>query len=210
MPPWEAASLVGSLARAMHAAHQRGIVHRDLNPANVLLMSDGTPKITDFGLAKQLDADLGQTKSGMVMGTPSYMAPEQAEGKVNEVGPPVDVYALGAILYELLTGRPPFKGNTVHDTIRQVLNEEPSSPARYLPRLSRDLETICLKCLNKEPHRRYASAADLADDLQRFLEGKPILARPTRVWERPVSGNAHFSALVIGPKVEASTITLTR
>lgn len=184
VPPWEAAKLVESLARAMHVAHERGIVHRDLKPANVLLMSDGTPKITDFGLAKQLDAENGQTKSGMVMGTPSYMAPEQAAGKIKEVGPLVDVYALGAILYELLTGRPPFKGDTVHDTIQQVLNEEPSSPARYLPRLPRDLETICLKCLNKEAHRRYASAADLANDLQRFLEGKPILARPTAVWER--------------------------
>ncbi len=179
-----AAELVETLARAMHAAHQKGIIHRDLKPANVLMTADGTPKITDFGLAKRLEGGPGQTQSGAIMGTPSYMAPEQARGEIIRIGPPADVYALGAILYEIVSGRPPFKGPTSLDTVLQVINDEPV-PLSYLqPRVARDLETICMKCLEKEPARRYASAADLADDLRRFRLGEPIRARRVGWGER--------------------------
>src|SRR5665213_3615278 len=156
LPPQQAARLVETLARAMHAAHQAGVVHRDLKPANVLLTADGTPKITDFGLAKKLDADAGQTQSGAIMGTPSYMAPEQAGGKSNEIGPAADTYAMGAILYECLTGRPPFKASTPLDTVLQVVSDEPAPPRKLQSKTPRDLETICLKCLQKAPSKRYA------------------------------------------------------
>jgi formylglycine-generating enzyme required for sulfatase activity/WD40 repeat protein len=175
--PAEAARVVETLAEAMHAAHQAGVLHRDLKPANVLLTTSGAPKVTDFGLAKQLDDPSGHTRSGVPMGTPSYMAPEQAAGE-KDIGPGADVYALGAILYECLTGRPPFRGATLLDTLDQVRTQEPVSPRALQPKLSRDLETVCLKCLQKEPHRRYASAADLAEELRRFQVGEPILARP--------------------------------
>jgi eukaryotic-like serine/threonine-protein kinase len=196
LPGPRAAGLVEALARAMHFAHQRGIVHRDLKPANVLMTADGQPKITDFGLAKQLDTEDGQTHSGAVMGTPSYMAPEQAEGRVREVGPLADVYALGAILYEVLTGRAPFKGPTVLDTLEQVRTRDPLPPGRLQPGVSRDLETIALKCLAKEPARRYASAGRLADDLRRFLDGVPIQARPTPLWERGLKWARRRPAIV--------------
>jgi len=182
--PRAAAALVQTLAQAMHAAHQAGVIHRDLKPANVLLARDGTPKITDFGLAKQLDSAVGQTQSGAVMGTPSYMAPEQAGGKTKEIGPAVDVYALGAILYEMLTGRPPFKAATTLDTIMQVVADEPVPPSRLQPKVPRDLETICLKCLQKDPAKRYRQALDLAEDLRRHQAGEPILARPVGALER--------------------------
>jgi serine/threonine protein kinase len=161
LPPAEAARLTETRARAIHTAHQAHLIHRDLKPANVLLGADSTPKITDFGLVKKLD-EAGHTASGAVMGTPSYMAPEQAGGKTRNIGPATDIYALGALLYEMLTGRPPFKAATSVETILQVLSEEPVSPARLQPGVPRDLETICLKCLQKEPLRRYASAAALA------------------------------------------------
>jgi serine/threonine protein kinase len=179
-----AAALVETLARAVQAAHQKGVIHRDLKPANVLLADDGSPKITDYGLARKLD-QAGQTQPGTVLGTPGYMAPEQAGGKgQQELGPACDIYALGAILYECLTGRPPFKAATPLDTVLQVLSDEPVPPSQLQPTSPRDLETICLKCLQKEPAKRYGSAEDLADDLRRFRAGEPILARPVSRLER--------------------------
>jgi tetratricopeptide (TPR) repeat protein/predicted Ser/Thr protein kinase len=182
MPPVEAAALVEQLARAVDAAHAAGIIHRDLKPANVLMTHDGTPKITDFGLAKRVEG-AGQTQTGALVGTPSYMAPEQAEGR-KDVGPPVDVYALGAILYEGLTGRPPFKASNVPETLLQVVAQEPVPPRQLNAQVPRDLETVCLKCLRKEPARRYARAVDLAEDLRRWQAGEPIRARPVSRAER--------------------------
>jgi eukaryotic-like serine/threonine-protein kinase len=178
LPAREAARLVEALAQAMQLVHNRNVVHRDLKPANVLLATDGTPKVTDFGLARQLDSDGGQTQSGAVMGTPSYMAPEQASGQAHEAGPAADTYALGAILYACLTGRPPFQGKTVVETLDKVRTQEPAPPSRWQSRVPLDLDTICLKCLSKEPGKRYSSALALAEDLRRFLDGELILARP--------------------------------
>jgi tetratricopeptide (TPR) repeat protein len=183
-PPAAAARTVEALARAVQYAHERGIVHRDLKPANVMLADDGTPKVTDFGLAKRLEADSGQTQTGQILGTPSYMAPEQAGGDTAKVGPAADVYALGAILYDLLTGRPPFTGSSVLDTLEMVRTREPVPPGQLAGKLPRDLETITLKCLQKDPARRYPSACELADDLRCFLDGRPIVARPVGSVER--------------------------
>jgi tetratricopeptide (TPR) repeat protein/tRNA A-37 threonylcarbamoyl transferase component Bud32 len=180
------AELVATLARAVHAAHQAGIIHRDLKPTNILFTSDSVPKITDFGLAKRLESDSRQTETGEIMGSPSYMAPEQARGHTKDVGPAADIYALGAILYEVLTGRPPFKGETAMETLRQVTDDDPVPPSRLVPRVGRDLETICLKCLHKDPHKRYVSAQALADDLERCFRGEPIQARRTPLHERAI------------------------
>jgi hypothetical protein len=175
--PRAAAELIETLARAVHAAHERGIVHRDLKPSNIMLTADGTPKIADFGLAKRLDDDSGQTHTGEILGTPSYMAPEQAEGKKDQIGAHTDVYALGAILYELLAGKPPFQGMSPLDALRQVTSHEPIAPSQLAPSVPRDLEAICLKCLEKAPSHRYPTALALADDLRRFLLGQPVVAR---------------------------------
>src|SRR5262249_39131104 len=182
--PRQAAEWMVPLALAMDAAHRAGIVHRDLKSANILFTADGIPKITDFGLAKRLEMDEGQTHTGQVMGTPSYMAPEQARGETKNVGPTADIYALGAILYDMLTGRPPFKGTSAIETVKQVIEAEPVSPSRIQFRVPRDLETICLKCLQKEPRKRYATARELAEDLNRYLSGEPIRARRTPPIER--------------------------
>jgi serine/threonine protein kinase/formylglycine-generating enzyme required for sulfatase activity len=208
--PWpaeHAAALIETLARAVDAAHHAGIVHRDLKPANILLVPPrrasvsaelslaelssrpsladfGMPKITDFGVAKRLDGTDAKTVTGAVIGTPSYMAPEQTGGTGQTVGPATDIYALGAILYELLTGRPPFKGATPIDTVMQVVSDDPVPPRKIHARVPRDLETICLKCLHKQTRKRYATAEALADDLKRFLDNEPVLARPTPFWER--------------------------
>jgi WD40 repeat protein/tRNA A-37 threonylcarbamoyl transferase component Bud32 len=192
-PPAEAAQLVEILARAVHAVHQHGIIHRDLKPANVLLTADGIPKIGDFGLAKKL-GQRGQTMAGDIVGTPSYMSPEQAAGKVAEIGPHTDVYALGTILYEMLTGRPPFLAQTSLDTVNQVMVQEPVPPRRLQPRVPRDLDTICLKCLHKEPRHRYATALELADDLRRFQASEPIKARPTGMVRRLVKWSRRHPA----------------
>jgi WD40 repeat protein/serine/threonine protein kinase len=183
--PWrKSAELAETLARAVQHAHSRGVVHRDLKPANVLLTTEGEPKIADFGLAKWLDADCQISRQGQILGTPCYMSPEQASGEVNKIGPATDVYALGAILYEFLTGRPPFDGATWEKTLEQVRTQEPVAPGRLQPKVPRDLEIICLKCLHKESARRYASAGELADRLRMFLDGKPIPDRPVSSLER--------------------------
>jgi len=181
--PHSAAKLVAALARAAHHAHVNGVIHRDIKPSNVLLALDGTPKISDFGLAKRLD-ETGSTKTGEIMGTPSYMAPEQAGVGTDPVGPATDVYSLGALLYEMLTGRPPFLGATSVETVLLVRCQDPVPPRRLQPGTPRDLETICLKCLEKSPQRRYATALALAEDLDRFQAREPIQARPTSVGER--------------------------
>jgi len=235
LPAHQAAALVETLARAMQAAHDRNIIHRDLKPGNILLASGGRkppdgapatenahesgglrpplaiPKITDFGLAKKLD-EAGQTKAGAIMGTPSYMAPEQAGGDSSAVGPLADVYALGAILYECLTGRPPFMAASSLETIVQVTHDEPVPPSQLQSKTPKDLETICLKCLQKSPAKRFASATHLADDLGRFLRGEPVLARPVgrvaRVWRwcrRSPALAAASAAAVLGAFLALAT-----
>jgi tetratricopeptide (TPR) repeat protein len=178
LPPELAADYVRTIAQAIHYAHQHGVLHRDLKPSNVLIDALDEPHITDFGLAKRLESVSDLTLPGEVLGTPNYAAPEQAAGRTTSIGPASDVYSLGAILYYALTGRPPFLAETLQETLRQVLDTDPVAPRLLHPKIPRDLETICLKCLTKEPGGRYPDAAKLAEDLERWRAGKPILARP--------------------------------
>jgi len=196
------AQLMEKLARAMHVAHQRGIVHRDLKPANILLDASGEPKITDFGLAKKLD-EPGLTHSGAVMGTPSYMSPEQASGRIAEIGPPTDIYALGAMLYELLTGRPPFKGKTSIDTLHLVMDQVPEQPRRLNGQVDSSLEAICMKCLEKGIADRYATADALAEDLAAYLRGDAVQAEKSqqnRLLKLLVKESRHAEVLALWGK----------
>ncbi len=184
LPGRQAARYAMTIARALHHAHSHGILHRDIKPSNILLDSHDEPHITDFGLAKRLGVTSDYTRSGAIMGTPSYMAPEQAAGKTKELGPACDVYGLGAVLYELLTGRPPFRSETPLDTVRHVLEQDPAPPRLLNPKVDRDLETICLKCLEKDPRQRFPSAEALAEDLNRYLNGESITARSFNMIDR--------------------------
>ncbi|MCS6850183.1 MAG: serine/threonine protein kinase [Gemmataceae bacterium] len=184
LPGRQAAHYLLHIARAIHHAHQRGVLHRDLKPSNILLDADDQPHVADFGLAKHLGGDAAQTRSGALLGTPSYMAPEQASGRVRSLGPACDVYGLGAVLYELITGQPPFLADTPLETVRLVLDREPAPPKLLNPDIDDDLETICLKCLEKEPGDRYPSAAELAADLERYLRGDAIRAGSLNLFER--------------------------
>ena len=209
LPPAKAARYVELIAEAIHYAHERGILHRDLKPSNVLIDANDQPRITDFGLAKRLDGDSSLTMTGQVLGSPNFMPPEQAGAKRGKVGRPSDVYALGGILYHLLTARAPFQADSLEHIITQVLNAEPVSPRLLNPSIPRDLETIWLKCLEKEPSRRYQTAQELADELGRFLRHEPIHARPItppeKLWRwcrrKPALASAlgfALAALVIG------------
>ena len=184
--PLRAAKLALEIATTLAAVHAKGILHRDIKPANILLDQDGRVKLTDFGLAKELLSDSGNTMTGDVLGSPSYMAPEQATGNLAQISERTDVYAIGATLYELLTARPPFAGSSVVETLAQVKTQDPISPRQLVRSIPSDLETICLKCLEKDPSRRYASATLLSEDLNCFLKGLPIVARPLTALERGI------------------------
>ncbi len=216
LDPRTSALVLQKVARAVHYAHQRGVLHRDLKPGNVLLDSQGEPYVTDFGLAKRLESALELTLSGAVLGTPGYMAPEQAAGRSREITTAADIYSLGAILYELLTGQPPFRGDTPLATMRLVVEQEPERPGKFHPLVDRDLETICLKCLEKDPARRYGSAETLAEDLERWSRNEPIRARPAASWEvvakwmrRKPAWAAFLALAAIAPVVVVSVLLVT-
>src|SRR5262249_45891694 len=183
-PAQEVAQVVAKVARAVHYAHQRGILHRDLKPTNILVDRQGEPHVTDFGLAKLTEDDSSLTLSATILGTPAYMAPEQAASGVKQLTTAADIYSLGAVLYELLTGQPPFRAETPMEMLRQVCEQEPVRPNLLNPAVNRDLETICLKCLSKDPRQRYATAENLGEDLDRWRNGEPILARPAGLGEK--------------------------
>jgi eukaryotic-like serine/threonine-protein kinase len=214
IPVFAATEYVQEVARVLEYAHQKGILHRDIKPSNILVDDEGRVRVTDFGLAKRVEGGSDLTMTGQVLGTPSYMSPEQAAAQHAIVGPATDIYALGAILYELITGRPPFRSESIGEILRQVQHDEPVQPRLLNPKLPRDLETICLKCLEKEPRRRYASARELADDLGRYLRGEPILARPirrvSRAWRwckrKPIV--AGLSAVSVMASLGAVTVLL--
>ena len=184
MPIRHAAELIAKLARTVHYAHEHGILHRDIKPGNILLDAKGEPHLTDFGLARLVETESTVTRTMEVLGTPSYMAPEQAVGNNAGVSSATDIYGLGAVLYQLLTGHPPFAGGTTFETVRLVLDTEPRQPRLWNRKIDRDLATICLKCLDKDPQRRYSSALALAEDLERWLEHEPIRARRTGIFIR--------------------------
>ncbi len=207
MLPRLAAEVIGKLAEAVEYAHQRGIIHRDLKPGNVLMDASGQPRITDFGLAKRVTPGDSASSSGDVCGTVSYMPPEQAEGKADKLGPPTDVYALGATLYCLLTGRPPFQSANPLDTLLQVVQQEPVPPRQLNGSIPVDLETICLKCLQKEPQRRYVTAALLGEDLRRFLRDEPILARPPSAGEQLRRWSRRHPGLALSMLITGSAVT---
>ena len=194
LPSREAAAILASVAEAIDYAHRRGVIHRDLKPSNILIDAGGHPRLTDFGLAKKVEGNSDLTASGQIMGTPSYMPPEQAGGRRGAVGPAADIYALGATLYCAVTGRPPFQAASPIDTLLQVIADEPVPPRRLNATVDRDIETICLKCLKKDPARRYASAAELAEDLRRYLAGEPIRRGPSDRWNGSASGAAETCA----------------
>ncbi|MHC5040130.1 MAG: serine/threonine-protein kinase, partial [Planctomycetota bacterium] len=176
--PKRAARIAKKIAEALAHAHGQGILHRDIKPANILVTREGEPQITDFGLARDVQSDARMTRTGMTLGTPAYMPPEQADGRIEEIDARSDVYSLGATLYEMLTAQPPFEGSAVVNVIKKVLLDDPVSPRKFNASLDRDLETICLKCLQKEPESRYSSCEDLSRDLSQYMQGLPITARP--------------------------------
>src|SRR5437016_5718009 len=179
MPIRQSAELIAKVARTVHYAHEHGILHRDIKPGNILLDKNGEPHLTDFGLARLVETESTVTGTLELLGTPSYMAPQQAAGGTTKVSKATDVYGLGAVLYQLLTGNPPFAGGTTYETIRLLLNTEPRKPRALNPKIDRELSTICLKCLEKDPQRRYLAAAGLAEDLKRWLKHEPIHAKPS-------------------------------
>ncbi|MBW3596328.1 MAG: TAXI family TRAP transporter solute-binding subunit [Planctomycetes bacterium] len=207
LPPERAARYLELIARAVQCAHEHEILHRDLKPANVLIDERDEPQITDFGLAKDLNQDAHFTASGAAVGTPSYMAPEQAAGRRDEIGPAADVYSLGAVLYEMLTGRPPFSGDSVVDIILDVIHKDPLPPHVVNPEVDRELETVCLKCLHKNPAQRYATAEEVADEMRRYLAGLPVRARRRSLAERAASWTAGVPlvAAMLGRRVYSPT-----